>query len=106
MRAGQLRHRIRLQRQQLGDDLAGGDDMSFVEVDVVDARVETAGGREFWEAKRLTPELTHEVEIRYRSDVKAGMRFIYEDAVLRIHAARDPEGRRIRLLCFCTELVQ
>jgi SPP1 family predicted phage head-tail adaptor len=106
MRAGQLRHRVQLQRQHLADDLAGGDDVSFDTVATLWANVTTAGGREFWEAKKLVPELTHQVELRYRSDVAPGMRFVFRSAVLRIHAAPDPDERRVRLLCMCTELVQ
>jgi phage head-tail adaptor, putative, SPP1 family len=106
MRAGKLRHRVRLQREQTEDDLAGADNVSFIEVDTVWADVRTSGGREFWEAKKLTPELTHEVEIRYRDDVVAGMRFLYGTQVLRIQAPVDPDGRRISLLVMCQELVQ
>jgi SPP1 family predicted phage head-tail adaptor len=106
MRAGQLRHRVQLQRQRLADDLVGGDDVSFTHVATLWADVSTIGGREFWEAKKLVPELTHQVEIRYRADVAPGMRFTFRNAVLRIHAAPDPDERRIRLLCMCTELVQ
>jgi len=104
--AGALRHRVRLQRQQLADDLAGGDDASFVDVATLWAKVTTTGGREFWEAKKLNPELTHQVEVRYTADVAPGMRFRLGDRVLRIVAAQDPEERRVRLLCLCTELVQ
>lgn len=106
MRAGDLRHRVRLQRQQLADDLAGGDDVSFDDIATLWANVSTAGGREFWNAKKLTPEITHQVEIRYRSGIIGGMRFVYGDRVLRINAAPDPDERRVRLLCMCTELVQ
>jgi SPP1 family predicted phage head-tail adaptor len=106
MRAGQLRHRVTLQSQQLADDLAGGDDVSFRNVATLWANVSTSGGREFFEAKKLVPELTHQVEIRYRADVTPGMRFVLRNSVLRIHAAPDPDERRTRLLCMCTELVQ
>lgn len=105
MRAGQLRHRVRLQRQEIADDLAGGDDVSFVDVATMWANVSTTGGREFYGAKKLNGELTHQVEIRHRAEVRAGMRFVYGAAVLRIESAIDPEERRLRLLCMCTELV-
>ena len=106
MRAGQLRHRIRLQQQRLEDDLAGADVVSFDDVATLWANVTTTGGREFWEAKRITPELSHQVEVRYRADVAAGKRFAYGRSVLRIQSAIDPEQRGVRLLCMCQELVQ
>lgn len=106
MQAGVLRHRVRLQRQITADDLHGADDVSFADIATLWASVATTGGREFWEAKKLTPEVTHQVELRYRANVVAGMRFVFKDAVLHIESAIDPEQRRIRLLCMCKELVQ
>lgn len=104
--AGDLVHRVRLQREALSQDSTFGDSTGFLDVATLWANVTTTGGREFYEAKRLTPELTHQVEIRYRTDVGPGMRFLYGAAVLRILAAPDPDGRRIRRLCMCQELVQ
>lgn len=104
--AGQLRHRVRLQRQANADDLAGADDVSFVDVATLYADVTTSGGREFWEAKRMKPELTHQVELRYRADIVGGMRFVFGNSVLSIESAADPEQRRVRTLCMCKELVQ
>lgn len=101
-----LRHRVRLQQQSIADDLAGADDVSFTDVATLWASVTTVGGREFWEAKRLVPELTHQVELRYRAGIVGGMRFRFGATVLHIESSIDPEQRRIRLLCMCKELVQ
>lgn len=107
MRAGDLHHRVRLQRQTLTDDLVGSDDAAYVDVATLWANVTTSGAREFWEAKRLNAALTHQVECRYRADIAPDMRFRFGDRVLRVVGApMDPDGRRIRLLCMCTELVQ
>jgi SPP1 family predicted phage head-tail adaptor len=106
MQAGKLRHRVTLQTEALTQNTATGDTLTATDVATLWAGVTSSGGREFYEAKRSNPELTHQVEIRYRSDIVAGMRFLFGSRVLRILAPIDPDGRRIRLLIMCEELVQ
>ena len=106
MRAGNLRHLVELQEQTSVDDGAGGSETSYVPRATMWADITATSGREFFQAKTLMPELTHQVEIRYRTDVKPGMRFVEGQKVYRIQAAPDPEGRQRRLLCMCQELVQ
>jgi SPP1 family predicted phage head-tail adaptor len=105
MRSGSLRHRVRLQREQITPS-TGGDGVSYLDVATLSAEVTTSGGREFWDAKRLMPELTHQVEIRFFSGITAGMRFVFGAQVLRVVSPMDPDNRRVRLLCMCRELVE
>lgn len=106
MQIGKLRHRVSLQEEQRVDDGSGGSTTSFVETGLLWANVTGIGGREFYEAKRLNPEISHQVEIRYRPGIVGGMRFMHGDAAFRIVSPVDPDGRGRSLLIMCTELVQ
>jgi len=106
MRGGALRRRAILQRIDLAEDSANGDTTAPTDIATVWAGITTSGGREFYEAKRLNPELTHQVELRYRTGIVAGMRLVVGDAVLRVIAPIDPDGRRRKLLVMCQELVE
>jgi SPP1 family predicted phage head-tail adaptor len=106
MRGGLLRNRLTIQQETRADDGAGGSTTSWADIGSVWARVAGVGGREFYEAKRLNPEISHQVELRYRSDIQGGMRLLWDSRVLRVESAIDPDGERRRLLCNCKELLQ
>lgn len=46
---------------------------------------------------------THEARLRWRDDVKAGMRFRRRSQVLEIHTVEDVGQRHRRLSCLCEE---
>lgn len=107
IRAGELRHRVRLQRADRTDDGAGGATIRFVDVCWVHARVTTTMTRTMVEAKKLNPKLTHMVQLRYREGInKPDYRFVFGTKVLMIDGIDDPTGERIELVALCEELVQ
>lgn len=107
IRAGDLRHRVRLQRADRTDDGMGGATIRFVDVCWLHARVSTTLTRTLMEAKKLNPRLTHTVQLRYRAGIsKPDYRLVYGTQVLMIDSIADPTGERIELVALCEELVQ
>ena len=103
VRAGDLIHRVTVQETVRSDDGAGGHTLSFVGRATVSARVMGTGGREVMEAKKLNPKITHVVRMRWRSDVDATQRLLFDGRALNIVAAYDPDGMRTELLVQCEE---
>jgi hypothetical protein len=104
MRAGQLRHRVRCSAA-LADDLAGGDDVSFTTSRRCGRTSRRSAAANFGKRRSSCPSS----RTRSRSDIAADVApacASFRNRVLRIHAAPDPDERRVRLLCMCTELVQ
>lgn len=107
IRAGELRHRVRLQRGDRTDDGAGGATVRWVDVCWLHARVTTTLTRTLMEAKKLNPRLTHTVQLRYRPGIdRPDYRLVYGTQVLMIDSIADPTGERIELVALCEELVQ
>lgn len=106
MRAGQLRHRVELQRRKEGTDDFGEPTDEWETYATVWAAVRPLQGRDRWAAQQVNAEVTHEVEIRHRSDVKAEHRIKHGDRVLRIEAPFDPDERGARLMMPCSEEVE
>lgn len=102
---GARNKRVRLQRRQETSDGSGGSTTAWVDVDVLWARVSPGSGREFWQQKHLSPELSHIVNIRYRSGLLPTMRFLDGARAFRIVSVRDPEERHIELDVMCEEYV-
>jgi SPP1 family predicted phage head-tail adaptor len=86
-------------------DGAGGATSSWQPVATLWANVQPGVGREFWEQKKLTPALSHIVELRYYSGLTPAMRFVYGTRVFKILAAIDPDETQTTLQCFCEEEV-
>lgn len=78
MRAGRLRHRISLQRQQeTRDPDTGAVIVAWVEVAKPWASVEPLSAREFIASQAAQSEITARITIRYRSDVTAKDRIVH-----------------------------
>lgn len=67
------------------------------------ASIRTTGGREFWRAKQLNAEVTHEVLIRYNSGVTAAMRISWGTRTLTIISVAHDESRNKGTLLYCKE---
>jgi SPP1 family predicted phage head-tail adaptor len=106
MRAGELRHRITLQRKNAVRDSYGESVPTWITVATVWAQVETTGGSESVDAAQVAlASLSYMVTIRYRRDVVPTMRVLWGDRVLEISAVTEPDNRRRLLALLCAEIV-
>ena len=99
MRAGMLRHRVTIQRQELvfGKFGAPLHDKVWENVATVWASLEAMSGREFFASQQAQSEVTQRIRIRYRPDVTADMRV---GKVFNIVAPLpDNQGRELVLMC-------
>lgn len=104
MKAGQLRHRVTIERLDVGQDSAGAIVESWSEFAVVWAAVEPIGGREYWQAQQVAAENSVRVRIRYVEGVVPTMRIVYGSRKLNILAVVDIEERHRELQLMCSEI--
>lgn len=97
--------RINLQSQIDVADGAGGATSSWALVATLWANVQPGEGREFWEQKKLTPTLSHVIELRYYASITPSMRFVYDSRIFKILAVVDPDETQTTLQCYCEEEV-
>ena len=100
---GELRTRLTLEAANRTDDGGGGADVVWETVAEVWAAVRPIGGGERFKLDRVAGRLSHEIIIRYRSDVKPEMRFRAGTRVFDIRAAFDPDEHRQWLRCLAEE---
>ena len=97
-----LRHRLTLQEEvQTGDD-AGGyvrswEDVTDVWAQIIPAKSSSLRGAENLFAAQLQASTSHLITLRYRNDITASHRLIFESRVFNIRAIADPDGKRERL---------
>ncbi len=105
MDAGERHRRITIQERATETDGAGGSVVSWRPFATVWASVLPGSGREYWEQKRLTPSLSHVVNIRTIAGVTPKMRILYGERVLAITSVRDIGERNVETELLCEEIV-
>lgn len=104
MRAGPLRHRCSLQSQQRTEDGAGGYIEGWQEYANVWGEINSISGRTAQIAQQLDGEITAEINVRYREDVKRGDRLVHQSTTYEIKAPLpDNRTRLLKLLCTTIE---
>ena len=103
MRAGDLRHRLTIQKpDKVKDPLSGELVDGWIDVTTVWGSVEDLAGKEFFAAQQVNAEITTQVIIRYQKGIKAIMRIVCDDRILELAAPpMDPDGRRRELHLLC-----
>jgi len=105
MRAGSLRERVTIQQSSVSADGLGASDgpvswAAIATTPTVWARIAPLRGSERTEAMRLESVVSHEVTIRYRTDLTTAMRLSWGSTLLAIKAIYHDEKRRhTMLLC-------
>ena len=103
MRAGELRHRITLQKPVQTRSSFNELVTTYTDVDTVWAAVEWQSGRRFEAAKQLNAEVQGIIRIRYRSDVRAEWRIKYGDRYIQILSIANVRERDQELQLNCKE---
>jgi SPP1 family predicted phage head-tail adaptor len=101
MRAGRLNARVRIERLTAVQDPAGQPVEQWVCAAAVWAEILPLRGREFWAAKQVQSEVTHQISLRYFRGLTAAMRLVHCERVFTISSAInvDEMNREWRLLC-------
>lgn len=104
MEAGNLRHRIALQRPAGGD---GSDPNGATEWETwctTYASVLPLRGRELWEAQAAQSTIDHRILMRWRADVKRNMRVVLNGRKFEVLYIIDQGERHEWLQLMCREL--
>lgn len=106
MRAGDLKQRITIQRPSVARDGFGAEVPTWATLASVWAKVVTTSGAETIDAAQVAAAtLTHEITIRWRSDVQPTMQVLWGARTLTIRAVVD-DNLRQTLILSCDEVLE
>ena len=103
MNAGELCHRVTIQRKTVTRDTFNGETVTWADVATVWARVEPIGGRESYGAGQTLAESTYTVKMRFRRDINAAWRLKYGNRYFDI-VAPIPDAMNTMLTIGCKEV--
>jgi SPP1 family predicted phage head-tail adaptor len=97
---GALRHRLTIQQRSAAKDAYGGQSTAWVDVVTVWAEIRPLSSRELIAARGVQQETTHEIRMRYRSDVAitASMRGVYKGRIFNFSTPMNTDERNIELV--------
>jgi len=98
-----LRAEVQLEQPLRTVQATGEAVLAFVSAGPVFAAVRQLSLREIAVGGRNDGVATHEIRIRYRSDVVGGWQIRWGERLFRILAAGDPDGRGVWLRCLAEE---
>ncbi|MBD2781538.1 phage head closure protein [Xenorhabdus szentirmaii] len=105
MRAGRLRHRITLQKNESSRSPMGSVINKWVDIADVWAEVQPISGRELVASGAVLSEATVRIWLRYRDDITTTNRIVYQGASTHgksfaiVAVIPDPKHTRLELLC-------
>lgn len=105
MRAGDLRHRVELQRPVFSQDPVTGEmTPAWVEVAKIYAAIESLSARDFLAAAAAQSKVSARIVIRYRAGIDPTMRIVYRDKIYNIEGVlADPKSGLDYLTLPCSE---
>lgn len=108
MNAGELRHRIRINRMVdvQGDSFGEAKLTPVLYHDRVPALVEPLSGRELEHADKIQSGLTHRVKMRWMPGIEPKMQIVFNERTLNIVAALNIKERNVELYLMCMEEVR
>lgn len=101
---GALRHRLRLDEPVDVSDGSGGFERSYRTIAYVWARVNPIAADGKFIEQRFEQTTGFQIDLRWRNDIAAGMRFIFRNRILLVQAVRDADSARRFLTCACEEI--
>lgn len=106
MRAGQLRHEVRLQQVTYTQDSYGEDVETWADTETVRALVEPLRGKEYFSAQQVNAELTTKILIRYYPTVVPHWRVVWDagSVTYDIESVRDLGGRTRTMELICSQV--
>ena len=106
MQAGRLRHSVTIQQRTATIDAVGDVSDSWTTLITARAEIRPLSARELFAAQATQSEVTHQVTVRYRSELAAPKtaatyRVLFGSRVFNIHGAMniDERNREVRMMC-------
>ena len=109
--AGQLNHRVRIQRPATVMDAVGAPTQTWVDVATVWADIQPLSGREARIADRIASEVSHQITVRYQpifADPRsvAQLRVLFKGRVFSLHGALNEEEADVAVTLLASEGVR
>jgi SPP1 family predicted phage head-tail adaptor len=102
--AGQLDKRMILQAPTIARADDGAETITWTSLATIWAGIRSLRGREYWQARQVNSDVSHEVTIRYRARISPRFRLIFEGRTFEILTIINSDEGRESLILMCKEV--
>lgn len=106
MDIGKLKHRITFQDLSNSRNEYGELIEDWLDVKTVWAEIKPVSGKQFFAAKQINSEISHNIYIRYRSDLNSSMRIKFKERIFEILYIMNLNESNTIMQIYCKELVE
>lgn len=96
---GEMRAELALQESVRTDDELGGFSASWSEVGLLFGKIEPVAAESVFAADQTLEQVTHRITMRWRGNVRSGMRLSKRERVFDILTVHDPDDTGRYLVC-------
>ena len=100
-----LDHKVILQERTQIPDEQGGWFWTWSEVREMWATIKPIKAEYVLNYMQWDVDITHEIKVRYDSDIVKEKRFYYDSRIFHIEKVIDPRETKNTLICYCREIV-
>ena len=105
MDIGKLRHRIIFQQLSNSKNEYGEPVEEWLDIKTVWAEIKPVGGKQFFAAKQINAEISHNIYIRYRNSLSSSMRIKFKERIFEILYIMNVNESNTLMQIYCKELV-
>lgn len=106
MDIGRLKHRITFQELSQSKNEYGELVEEWLDIKTVWAEIKPVSGNQFFAAKQINSEISHNVYIRCRTDLKPSMRIKFKERVFEILYLMNVNEDNWLMQIYCKELIK
>jgi SPP1 family predicted phage head-tail adaptor len=105
MNSGELMHEISIQTQSTTRGDAGELVDSWTTDATIWASIKPGSGREFYNAKQINAEITHEIKLWYYPGLSPAKRFLFRTRVFNILQVKNVDEGSVEMVVYAKEIV-
>lgn len=106
MDIGKLKHRITFQELSNSKNEYGEPIEEWLDIKTVWAEIKPVSGSQFFAAKQINTEISHNVYIRYRKGLSPSMRIKFKERIFEILYIMNVNENNTLMQIYCKELVE
>lgn len=106
MDIGKLRHRITFQQLSNSKNEYGEPVEDWLDIKTVWAEIKPVSGKQFFAAKQINAEISHNVYIRYRNGLSPSMRIKFKERTFEILYIMNVNESNTLMQIYCKELIE
>lgn len=100
---GPMRHRLEIQTASASPNAYGEPILTWSTVATRWGSIDPLAGRELWQARQVSPDVSHKVTLRYYAGLTPKCRLVFGSRTFEVESVLTIDERKRFMVCVCHE---